>query len=267
MKVYPFNEEILQAALADLSPGGLRYYSTIGSTNDLALAWAAEGAPDFSLVVADEQTRGRGRDDTHWYSPAGTCLAFSLVLRPDIVKIPPTGFFTGLGALAVVEAIQKLDGNLPTKIKWPNDVLVRGQKCCGILTETAWLGEKLEYLVIGMGVNVHPGSEAFPGEHHFPSTCLAHETEAEIDRSSLLHDILASLVGWRARLGEESFIREWERHLAYTDQEIVVTTREGRSRYGVVKGLGEDGSLHLQDPSGKDFFIHSGSVLLRHNPV
>lgn len=267
MKADLFNEEILRAALADLSPGGLRFYPKVTSTNDLALGWAADGAPDLSLVIADEQTKGRGRGNAQWYSPAGTCLAFSLVLRPDLEQALSVRLFTGLAALAVVEAILKLDGSLPAQIKWPNDVLVRGKKCCGILTEAAWLGNNLEYLVVGVGVNVHPGSEVYPGGQHLPATCLVNETSSEISRSALMHDILLNLKVWRDRMGEALFIQEWEKYLAYRGEDVIVTSTEWGERRGVIQGLEFDGSLRLQDSSGEALHIHTGSLRLKPTPL
>ena len=94
----------LEAALRDITLGGLRFFSSTGSTNDEALAWAASGAHDMALVVANEQTRGRGRAGRRWFTPSGTGLAFSLVLRPTQAEHEHIGRFSGLGALALVRA-------------------------------------------------------------------------------------------------------------------------------------------------------------------
>ncbi|PIZ25632.1 MAG: biotin--[acetyl-CoA-carboxylase] ligase, partial [Chloroflexi bacterium CG_4_10_14_0_8_um_filter_57_5] len=137
------NERELRRTLSDLPLGGVRYYEQTGSTNDVALAWASAGAPDLALVIADEQTAGRGRLGRKWVTPPGAALAFSLVLRPRPVERDVIPLYSALGALAVVSALEEKYGLKP-EIKWPNDVLVRGRKLCGILAEAVWLGSQAE---------------------------------------------------------------------------------------------------------------------------
>ncbi|HEY5901320.1 MAG TPA: biotin--[acetyl-CoA-carboxylase] ligase, partial [Anaerolineales bacterium] len=120
------DEKTLRAALRDLHLGELRFFPTLSSTNDEALAWAAQGAPDLSVVVADEQTAGRGREGRKWFTPPGAALAFSLLMRP---AQPETAYFprvVGLAALSVLEALRGF--SLTAQIKWPNDVLLDGRK-------------------------------------------------------------------------------------------------------------------------------------------
>jgi BirA family biotin operon repressor/biotin-[acetyl-CoA-carboxylase] ligase len=108
-----------------------RAYKSIGSTNDEALAWFDEEAPDFSLVIAEEQTSGRGRFDRLWISKAGACLAFSLILRPRPEDHPNLALYAPLCGIAVRDALAELF-DLDIQIKWPNDVLISRRKCCGI---------------------------------------------------------------------------------------------------------------------------------------
>src|SRR5215216_7195670 len=125
------NQTELRKALSKLSLGDVRYFDSIGSTNNEALAWATRGAKDLSLVIADEQTAGRGRLDRKWFTPKGTALAFSLLLRPTAEEKPFLTRIVGLAALAVAESLLKLELN--AQIKWPNDILTNGKKVCGIL--------------------------------------------------------------------------------------------------------------------------------------
>src|ERR1044071_8233560 len=118
------NQHDLKKALSKLPLGDMRYFESIGSTNDEALAWAATDSPDLSLIIADEQTAGRGRLDRKWFTPSGTALAFSLILRPTPEEKPFLTRIVGLAALAVAEAVQKRE--LRAQIKWPNDVLIAG---------------------------------------------------------------------------------------------------------------------------------------------
>src|SRR5215207_7881393 len=133
------NQTELRKALSKLSLGDVRYFDSIGSTNNEALAWATRGAKDLSLVIADEQTAGRGRLDRKWFTPKGTALAFSLFLRPTVDEKPHLTRIVGLAALAVAESLRTR--GLAAQIKWPNDILLMGHKVSGILVESVWSGE------------------------------------------------------------------------------------------------------------------------------
>ncbi|MGC8855748.1 MAG: biotin--[acetyl-CoA-carboxylase] ligase, partial [Anaerolineae bacterium] len=146
------NEKSLRAALQDLPLGELRYYASIRSTNDEALAWATEGATDLSLVIADEQTAGRGRAGRKWYTPAGAALAFSLILRPSPAEQTHLSRIVGLAAVSLAFSLEQ--SGLHPRIKWPNDILLQDRKVAGILVETIWTGEQADCVVIGIGVNV-----------------------------------------------------------------------------------------------------------------
>ena len=116
------NQNELKKSLSKLPLGDIRYFDSIGSTNDEALAWAATDAPDLSLVIADEQTAGRGRLDRKWFTPKGTALAFSLILRPTAAERPHLSRTVGLAALAVADSLRTR--GLAAQIKWPNDILI-----------------------------------------------------------------------------------------------------------------------------------------------
>jgi BirA family biotin operon repressor/biotin-[acetyl-CoA-carboxylase] ligase len=116
----------LQKRLSDLPLGEIRYFEQVGSTNDLALDWANQSAPDFSLVIANEQTAGRGRAGRKWSTPPNSGLALSLILHPSTTEQASPLLFTGLGALGLVQALKKY--SLPAQIKWPNDVLLNGKR-------------------------------------------------------------------------------------------------------------------------------------------
>src|SRR5688572_5009269 len=128
------NEQSLKKSLSKLELGGLRYFDSIGSTNDEALAWAASNAEDLSIVIADEQTRGRGRLHRTWHTPKGSALAVSLILRPDKSTSPHLSRIVGLAALSIFDAM--LTFGLTPQIKWPNDILLNRKKIAGILVES-----------------------------------------------------------------------------------------------------------------------------------
>src|SRR5215216_2280329 len=168
--IYSMNQNELKQALAKLPLGKVRYFDSIGSTNNEALAWATSGANDLSLVIADEQTAGRGRLDRKWFTPKGAALALSLILRPTAEEKPHLSRITGLAALALTDTLRTY--GLISQIKWPNDVLLNGRKVAGILVESVWSGETVDCLVIGVGVNVLQGAVPDPRLLRFPATSL-----------------------------------------------------------------------------------------------
>jgi BirA family biotin operon repressor/biotin-[acetyl-CoA-carboxylase] ligase len=251
----------IKTALQDLPLGGLRYLDRVGSTNDVALAWAAEGAADFSLVISDEQTAGRGRGGRHWYTPAGAALAFSLVLRPCPGETAAASLFSALGALAVVEAMERRA--LRAQIKWPNDVLLRRRKVCGVLTEMIWLGDQIDSLVIGVGVNVALSSVPPADRLNFPATCLETELGQPVDRLALLRDILVALEGWRPRLKSVAFHDAWEERLAFRGETVEVWADGQPPRQGQIVGLGVEGGLLLRLSAETVVDLPFGEVHLR----
>ncbi|HBG75260.1 MAG: biotin--[acetyl-CoA-carboxylase] ligase [Chloroflexi bacterium GWB2_49_20] len=252
----------IHAALGDLPIGGIRYYQKVSSTNDLAIAWAEQDAPDMSVVITDEQTSGRGRNGRKWFSPAGVSLAFSLILRPGKGEKHSIGLYSALAALAVVQAINELDGIPRPEIKWPNDILVNTRKVCGILTEATWVGDQVESMVIGIGVNVSLGSVP-PGEIlNFPAASLEEIAHRKINRLILLKEILKLLPEWRKRMNTHSFINAWNEQLAFRGEQVTIWTENSQPRVGTITGLDPDGGLCLKDPDGKNFTIHFGEVHL-----
>lgn len=272
----------LQNLLADLPLGGTRYFANVGSTNDLASRWAKAGASDFSLVVADEQTAGRGRLNRQWFTPPGSGLAFSVILRPENLPgetispspqaelHPAISRLTALGALAVCETLnQALSPVLPAQIKWPNDVIATRRKLAGVLVELHWSGEKLIAAVLGIGVNVTPSSVPPPEELNFPATCVEDVVGNPVDRWILLHDILGQLLGWREQMASDIFLQAWLGRLAFRGEWVTMVTESGTGQdtpammEGQVAGLNPDGALRLRLPSGEITAVHFGEIRLR----
>jgi len=255
------DEHTLRKSLSDIPLGGLRTFVQIGSTNDVALAWAAEGAPDLALICADEQTSGRGRGDRRWFTPPGSALAFSLVLRPLPGEEQSVSMFSGLGAIAVCEALGMR--NLRPEIKWPNDVLIRGRKVCGILAEAVWMGEKADSIVMGIGVNVKPESIPLSDHLNYPATSIESEMGKSVDRLTLLRDILQALLYWRSLMTKDIFPNAWDNYLAFKGILVEIWTEGVTPKKGVVEGLEPDGSLRLHSQDGQVFTMQFGEVHLR----
>lgn len=262
-------EYTLRKTLSDLPLGGVRFFYRTSSTNDVALAWAAAGAPDQALVYADEQTAGRGRGSHSWFTPPGAALAFSLVFRPLPSERQSIPLFSALGALAVCEILDAQ--GLNPEIKWPNDVLLGHRKVCGILAESVWTGEHVDSLVLGIGINIKSGSVPPPEQLDFPATCLDTEVVHQkllnitqtFDRLVLLRQILQAILQWRGRIGTDSLIRAWESHLAFRGEQVEVWEEGKAAKPGELEGLERDGSLRLRSPQGNVFTVQFGEVHLR----
>jgi BirA family biotin operon repressor/biotin-[acetyl-CoA-carboxylase] ligase len=255
------DEKTLRKSLSHFPLGGLQTFDQTGSTNDLALAWAAKGAPDLALVYAEEQTSGRGRGNRHWFTPRGSALAFSLILKPLAGEEQSVMLFSGLGALAVCEALGTR--GLHPEIKWPNDVLLNRRKVCGILVETVWMGEKVDSIVLGIGVNVRPESVPLPELVNFPATSVEAETGKDVDRLTLLSDILQALLYWRSLLTKDIFPKAWENYLAFRGQQVEIWTEGVAPQRGQVMGLERDGSLRLLSQDGQVITATFGEIHLR----
>lgn len=225
------------------------FFPTIGSTNDQAKQEAEAGAPHGALLVADEQTAGRGRGGNRWTTPAGSALAMSLILRPSLPAGSTPFALNVLGALAVSEAVESIGGE--PAIKWPNDVLMAGRKVAGVLVEAAWRESDLEYVVIGIGVNVQPA--AVPAEHQvaFPAASVEGVLGRSVDRVELLVGILRSLDHWLDHLGSAELLAAWEERLAYVGQAVELESDTGSARVEML-GVTPEGRLRLRAADGSE---------------
>ena len=266
----------IQNTLIGLPIGPIRYYDRTGSTNDEATKWANHGAEDMSLVIAGEQTRGKGRYGRKWSTIPGASLAFSMVLtrfesisgyRPfDVAHPEMISCMTALGAIAVCQAL-KSKYKLISQIKWPNDVLLNGQKAAGILAEIHWQADFPIAVILGIGVNVGPESVPAPNELAFPATCIESNLGQPINRLDLLRSIIEQILEWRKRLEQPEFLRTWEELLAYKGEWVNITiesdSQNEEKRQGLVLGLDNLGGLRMRDRTGQEFILRMGEIRLR----
>lgn len=251
----------------------------VGSTNTEALRWADAGAPDLSMVIADEQTAGRGRQGRAWFTPPGAALAFSLVLREYLTYAEgplagsPAGYdlswlgrLTALGALAVCQALEA-EYHISPQIKWPNDVLLQRRKVCGILTEAQWQGERLEAVVLGIGINVAPASVPPVSVLIYPATCVEAILGYQVDRWQLLRSVLENLLAWRGRLKSAEFLGAWEDRLAFKGEPVEIypgaTSEDLPVERGVLLGLDSAGRLRFRGQNGEVRSLEVGELRLR----
>jgi len=247
--------------LADLKLSAVKYVTTTESTNDDAHCWLDQGAPDMSVVIADEQTRGRGRFQRRWHTPPGAGLASSLIIHPTVSEKESTHLFSPLAGVAVANTLEKLFSIHP-QIKWPNDVLVGGKKICGILSETAWIGEDLVGVVVGTGINISP--DAIPPVEYltFPATCVQMETQQAVDRREVLHEYLSQMISWREKLGSAEFFEYWRTRLAFRGMEVEIQGALGNEVEGVLEDIDMNGDLLIRSSDGM-VPVKVGDVRLR----
>lgn len=235
------------------------FFESIGSTNDYAKELAQGDVPHGTLIVADEQTAGRGRGAKRWHTRRGSGLACSLILRPQPPMIDNVGVVGCMAALAVVEGM--MTEGLEPEIKWPNDVLIGGLKAAGVLVEAAWTGANLASLVVGIGVNVKPGSVPAADELDYPATCMETWLDRDIDRMVLLLGILESVSRWWPRIGSDELMENINKSLAYRGQEVELVG-ESEVLRGLVKHVKADGRLRIATDAG-EISVGSGGMHLR----
>src|SRR5271156_453830 len=189
----------------------IQVFEQTTSTNDVIEKLARDGVKEGVVVFAESQTKGRGRLGRKWISPARKGLWFSALLRPDL-RPQATTQLTVAAATALRRAIQSETGLKP-EIKWPNDILIRGKKVAGILTELSAELDKVRYIILGIGIDVNLDANEFPAELKKIATSLKIETEKTISRAELATAILRELDLDYSRIGSEKFAaiaNEWE---------------------------------------------------------
>lgn len=228
----------------------IHYYETIGSTNLIARELAKGNAPEGTLVIAEEQTQGRGRNNRKWFSPKGKSLLFSLILRPDW-EPNHAARLTAIAAIAVAEGIRKSTG-LPAFIKWPNDIRVHGKKVAGILTELEVVKSRIKFAIVGIGVNVSIDKKEFPEEFRNQSSSLQIELEKQkpIIRSKVIAEIMKyfELHYFQClKEGTRTAMIEWKR-LSDTLGKLIQVEGLKHKTTGYVTDIDLDGSLILRSP-------------------
>jgi BirA family biotin operon repressor/biotin-[acetyl-CoA-carboxylase] ligase len=219
------------------------------STNDEAARLARAGAKHGTVVIAERQDAGRGRDGRAWVSPTGG-LYLSAVLRPQLplADVPPMTLAIGIGLCDAVRAM-----GVHAELKWPNDVLVAGRKLAGVLVESQSQGGKLETVVVGIGVNL----DATPDAVSATATSLAEATGSAIDREAFIAQLLANVERWIDRyiaVGIEAIVPAWQ------DRMAIGLVARSAAIVGQIAGLADDGALLLRDETGQVHHVRSGDV-------
>lgn len=233
----------------------IHHFASLGSTNEQLKALT--NAPEFTCVVAAEQTAGRGRHARQWYSAADAGLYLSVLLRPPASAQLP--LLSLMAAVAVAEELlaREVAG---VDIKWPNDVLVDERKLCGILIEAASAGREAPRLILGIGVNLN--QQSFPAELSHTATSLRLATGQPTVVDQFRDQLLVRLAQGYERWQRDAQIvnARWQELSSYARGQAVIVTLADEQLMGVTEGLTENGALRLRTPDGTEKIILAGEV-------
>ncbi|KAB0669302.1 biotin--[acetyl-CoA-carboxylase] ligase [Oryzomonas sagensis] len=239
--------------------------ATTTSTNSEAFRLAEEGAVEGTVVTAEEQSRGKGRLGRIWSSPPGANLYCSVILRPRIKPFEAPQL-TFLSAVATARAIEQTTGLKP-EIKWPNDVLIDGKKVAGLLNEmsaeTDGINDGINFVILGIGVNLNMTADQFPGDLRHPATSLLIEGGAKVGRARFTAFLLNELDRLYAAFLDHGFVpvrREWQERCNANGREVVVSDHGRDDIRGLFAGIDGDGALLVRQPDGTIERILSGDV-------
>jgi BirA family biotin operon repressor/biotin-[acetyl-CoA-carboxylase] ligase len=257
------NKDILIRRLgSSIFSKNLILYERIDSTNKLAKELALKGAQDGTVVLAEEQAAGKGRMDRRWLSPGYTNLLFTILLRP---KFDPNDTFilTMILAVAVIDTVREMSG-LEILIKWPNDLCINQKKVAGILTEFSIRDKRLEYVILGLGLNVNWRPEENDGLM-YPATSILAESGRMISRNELLSEILKRFEGSYNEVlsgkGEDLYMR-WNQLSMIIGKDVEIISQDEVVRGKVIR-IDRNGVLLLKNSLGEEKKIFSGDVSLR----
>jgi BirA family biotin operon repressor/biotin-[acetyl-CoA-carboxylase] ligase len=252
-------DELRQGLTTSIFGKQIHYFATVGSTNTEAKTFAQRGAGEGTIVFADDQTAGRGRFGRTWISEPGKNLLFSIILRPAI-ESSKAGLLSLFAAVAITKAIETFTG-ISCECKWPNDILIHKKKCCGILLESALQGNKLEYAILGIGINVN--QMTFSKELAGTSTSLALECKTSLDRIGLCQNILISLESYYNQYCTEGFekvVHIWKTHSSMFGKSIRFRQQEAELE-GTAVDLSNQGGLIVRSLH-ETFTIHAGDITI-----
>jgi BirA family biotin operon repressor/biotin-[acetyl-CoA-carboxylase] ligase len=238
----------------------IHYFTRLDSTNSKAYELASRGAEEGEVVISESQEKGRGRLGRNWFSPPYLNLYLSVILRP---KIPPhrAPLITLMAAVATAEAIELSTGLRPS-IKWPNDILLNGRKVAGLLNEIKSETDRIDFVILGIGMNLNMDVKMFPKEIRSVATSLKREAGKAVSRRDLLSTLLQKLEEWYAvflREGGNLILRAWRDRAQIKGKRLKVTSF-GEVITGTGVDVDSDGALILETRSGERKRVVVGDV-------
>jgi len=229
--------------------------STAGSTNDHARRLALAGAPHGTVVVAEQQTAGRGRQGRVWSAPTGRALTLSALGRLPAARLEPLPLAVALAVCEACEAVAPVE----CRIKWPNDVWIDGRKVAGVLIE----GRPLDgWAVIGIGLNVNTAQDEFPEELRGSAVSLRIAAGRQIERDAALDALLTRLADWVARLDDPVAVAAAFRERDVLHGERIAWSAGDARREGEARGIDDDGALVVFTDAGERVRLDAGEVHL-----
>ncbi len=258
-----FTEEEFKRELTTQVFGSkLFVYNSIGSTNACAKILANDGTEEGTVVIADQQTAGRGRFGRTWFAEPGSSLLFSVIIRPAI-NINKVGLLPFFAAVSIARSVETATGKC-CECKWPNDILLNGKKFCGILMESAFQQNKLDHIIIGIGLNVN--QKKFISDIENKATSLRIECDKEFERKNIFCHIMLSLESLYSDVSKGDFttvLMEWKSRATIFGKRVSLT-QAAEIINGVAISLADDGGLVIETETGKRVF-HAGDVALFNN--
>lgn len=256
-KLYP--SEIMDGLDTSIIGGDIRYFDEVDSTNDIAKKMGSL-SDEGTVVIAEMQDSGRGRKGDHWVSPRGG-VWMSVILKPNVVPAYAPRF-TLMAGVAVARAIREF--GIEASLKWPNDVLVGDKKVCGILTEMDAETDQINFVVIGIGINVNVLLEDLSEDFRSSSTTLSEVKGEELDRIAFVQALLRALEDEYVRsktLGFSSILEEWKSLSSTIGRDVDVVTPQ-RMISGKAVGITENGTLLVETAEGMEEIV-AGSCIHR----
>ncbi|HCT65655.1 MAG TPA: biotin--[acetyl-CoA-carboxylase] ligase [Lachnospiraceae bacterium] len=236
------------------------YFDTVDSTNNKLRLLALEGAAEGTVVIADEQLGGKGRRGHVWSSPKGTGLWMSVLLKPNIAP-QEASRITLVAGLSVCQAINDVLG-INSGIKWPNDIIIDGKKVCGILTEMNAQINNVEFVVVGIGVNVN--TDIFPEELKDIAVSLSQIAGVKVKRSKIARAIIERLEQNYNKYTQKGFLsvkEEYENRCITINKNVKVISKDGFN--GRAIAINDDGELIVEKADGERVTVFSGEVSIR----
>ena len=259
----PMDEHALRQTLNGLPIPKIFYYKKTDSTNERGLSMLnTRTVPEYSLFVAESQTAGRGRMGRTWLTTPGASLAFSVILHPSVSEMQELGLFSFLGALSICHVLEKTCSSA-IQVKWPNDVLLDGRKTAGVLAEASWEQDRLQGLVLGMGINLHSVSVPNDADVLFPATCVQQHSSLSVHQLPILREILDALIFLRPSVGRPEFLVNYSQRLAYVGEMVRLSLPGGESITGKNLGVDRTGQLRMELKGGSEAQYQIGDLSMR----
>jgi len=240
----------------------LIYYESVESTNRLLFELADKGLEDGTVLISDMQTGGKGRLGRNWFSPGGVNLYLSVLLRPE-VSPENSAVFTFIASLALVKTLDELD--IRSQIKWPNDLLINNKKVAGVLTEMKNNGDKLNFIIIGIGLNINLSEKSINENLTDISnyvTSLSIEKNSSLDREKIASDLISYIDHYYLKFNAEginSIVAEWSNRWGMLNEKVSIKV-DNNIISGIARKIDSNGFLYIEDNKGKLEKVIAGDI-------